>query len=360
MFAGLETKAQSCDNVCRIDFQNDGAPVDGEGFFTDASYTDVDANESGTQIADGNTPAASYSFDVFDAASGDCSLGTDGVDDIAINLTVEPVFDVYGGGVGSPGTGGDGRSFFIDGVGIKTLTDFTNGAFVSTTGDVYCYTYEITYTNPLEAQDAVARVTSINTAGQIFESASLVFLDGSGSPYGTATYNGFWNGAPGGSNGGTNGCNGTNAINVEADIYTVTGTGVVTAADPGSITTSEAPNEGTYCFPENGSSGPNNNYTVDADTDAGLNPTDLVSGFVYTICLEDVATTCGGDDLPTNGTPTNGQSTSDCNDPDGTAATNTAFTNTLSYTNICNRAVCNPVAPVFVPCVDGTTGVGGN
>ncbi len=343
---GLQNVNAQCTNTCRVDFQNDGITNDGEGFFSDASYTDVNLTESGTQIADGNTPTASYSFDIFDSASGDCTLGTDGSDDLSITLTVEPVYDVYGGGVGSPGTGGAGRSFFIDGVGIKTITDFTSGEFVSTTGDVYCYTYEVTFGNPLQAQDAVARVTSINTAGQIFESASVVFLDGAGVPYGSATYNGFWNGAPGGSNGGTNGCSGTNSINIEADIYTTTGTGVVFAADPGSITTSAAPNTGTYCFPENGTSGSNNNYTVDATTDAGLMATDIVSGFVYTVCLEDVATTCGGDDLPTNGTTGNGQSTSDCNDPDGTAATNTAFTNTLSYVEVCNDAPCGYTADV--------------
>lgn len=335
--------------MCRVDFQNDGTGTEGDAFFSDASYTDVNTtyNPSGesVQIADGNTPTVTYSFDIFDPASGDCNTAQDGIDDLTLTLTVLPVFDPYGGGVGTPGTGGADRHFYLDGVGIKTETAPQFGppgnSFVSTTGDTYCYEYQIKYTTPQVAADAIARVTSINTGGQAFESANIIFLDAACAPYGVANYNGFWNGAPIGSNGGTN----NTMINVEADVWTDAGgvdaelqPGVFVAASTGTVDVGNLGNGGSACFPESGASGPDNNATVNANADAGLAPTDVVTGFIYTVCLEDVATTEGGDDLPTNGGA--GTSTSDCTDPDGTGATNTAFVNTLSYTELCNQEPC--------------------
>ncbi len=375
-FFCVQNSWSQCSNMCRVDLQNDNsADPTGEGFFDNSSFTDVNAsyNPAGedVQIADGNTPTATYSFDIFNQTSGDCNTATDGVDDVTMTFTVLPVFDPYGGGVGTPGTGGQDRYFYHDGVGVKTATAFNFGppgnSFVSTTGDTYCYEYRVEYTTPQIASDAVVRVTSINTAGQAFESANVIFLNGAGNPYGVANYQGFWNGAPIGSNGGTN----NTMINAEADIW-VDGSGtnaelqpgVFVAADPNSIDAGQGTNGGSACFPENGSSGTDNNETVEADTDSGLNATDIVTGFIYTVCLEDVATTEGGDDLPTNGGA--GTSSSDCTDPDGIAATNTQFLNTLSYFELCNTEPCDYTYNIattescgeFTINITGITGVG--
>ena len=351
MFAVLissTTLQAQCSNVCEVDFQNDNSSnPTGEGYFDNNSFVDVNTSSSSVQIADGNTPSASYMFDIFDQSSGDCNTATDGIIDLTITLKVLPVFDPYGGGVGSPGTGGVDRNFFHDGVGIKTETDFTGGSFVSTTGDTYCYEYQVKYGTPQLAADAEANITSINTAGQVFESANLIFLDASCIPYGTANYQGFWNGAPIGSNGGTN----NTIINAEPQMWVDASgadaelqAGVFVAADPNSIDAGQGTNGGTACFPENGSSGTDNNSVVDADTDAGLMPSDIVTGFVYTICLEDVATTEAGDDLPTNGV---GPASINCTEPVGTNATNTVFTNTLSHVDLCNTAPCGFPEPTI-------------
>jgi len=338
-----------CTNICELDFQNDNeADPTGNGFFT----------SSDGFIADGNSPTATLAYDVFDLASGDCNTAPDGITDITLTLTIEPVFDAYGLAVGQAGTGGTAREIFFDGVGIKTRTDFEqspangsgNTGFASTTGDVYCYTYNVTYGTAQLASDVEVQLSSINTAGQIFESANLIFLDAGGAPYGTAMYNGFYDVAAGGvPGGGSNGC-GTNVVN--ATPWTTTGS-VFLAASTGSITTSVAPNTGTYCFPEEGTSGPNNGggagISVNGDdpTEGGLASTDIVSGFIYTVCLEDIAVNCSG----TNNLSTNlpGGSTNDCSDPAGTNATNTNFVNTLSHVDLCNGSapiVCNLTASV--------------
>ncbi len=302
-FGTVQLAFGQCTSPCNIDLQNDGT------FFNPTPFTDIASGADIDIVAGQAQPTLTgQMFDILDAASTTCGVAADGMNDYTVNFELESYFDVYGGNtIATNPTGNDAGHYIIHGAtgfqgsnATGTNTSTTN----TSTGDVSCYNIEICFDAPQDAQDVNVEMTSINTAGESFESTSVVFADASCTPYGTATYNGFWNGTPQGSNGGTN----TTMINVEADMYTTTGTGVFIAADPGIIDVTDP------TMPVAATDGPNNDATINAATDAGLNATDQVGGFVFRVCLEDVATTAVDDE---------------------STSSSTSFTSTLNSFDVC-------------------------
>lgn len=302
-----------CTNDCQIDLGSSDPYVSFSGDITN----DVTGNEMTSQ-----------SVDILDGSTT-CGLATDGSNDFTFNFTTEEYFDVYGGNTIATGAGSSTRDIKQSSSGLSgNNVAGTNSSTTNTsTGDVSCYSIEVIYAIAQQAQDVDIELSSINTKGESFESSSVIFYDATGSPYGSAGYNGFWNGVPQGSGTGTNSTN----VNVEANIYTVSGSGVFVAADPIAV---DIANPMT---PVAGADGPNNSTTISADgtysvggINAGLNPSDLVGGFIFRVCLEDVATTSSADESTT---------------------TSTAFTSTLNSFTTCLDTCPDGVASFTAPPV---------
>jgi len=153
----------------------------------------------------------------------------------------------------------------------------------------------------MEAQDLTVILGSVNTAGKAFESVSLIFKNDGASPpeYGTASYNGFWqdtDGSGGNHPGVVAACPATAPV-INPNIYSTTGTGVYMIGETGTMNLSDA------CNPVAGTSGSEDNKAVKAVEDAGLNPTDRVTGFIFEVRVENVGTAMA--DGIYNGTSTN-------------------------------------------------------
>lgn len=124
------------------------------------------------------------------------------------------------------------------------------------------------------ASDMTVDVSSFNTAGQLFESAALQFLDSSQNPIGTVSYNGFWSGGTIGSTPGSD------PISNSSDVLTFESTGTLNITDPDN--------------PIAGTSGPlDSPRTVSPVADLGFAPTTMLSGYKITRYMEDIATVRG-------------------------------------------------------------------
>ncbi len=274
--------------ACQINFESDGGM-----HLSGTPITDVGAL-SGVQIVDGTdggTCMATYSFDVINetVVPATCPMpSAGGVDDITMMFMVEETFDAYGGMTltDRPAKGGSQHNILYTTTGIRgNNVNGQNNDGDTSTGDVSCYSVKVKFADHIHAtaDEVKVNTTSINTSGETFESTSIVFLDAACNPYGTATYCGFYEDldGPGGTHPGVlPDC--TTAPTVKAEPWAVTGTGVWTAQNTGTVDITDP------CNPISATSGPDNNSDP-TGVDAGLAPTDVVTGFIFRVCLEDVA-----------------------------------------------------------------------
>ena len=231
-----------------------------------------------------NLTAGPFSFDVLDCSGAlPCTLGSDGINDITLRFRVIPEdgTDIYGGGT-LDDLRGTTHDITQQPNGLLGTTPIGNsGSNESTTGDVHGFQIEVDIAPHLTilAKDFTVNQGGVNSASEVFESSSVVFHDVSDSAYGTATYTGFWDGTPQGTNGGTN------TTNVSSSPYSTTGSGVYIAADTGVVDISDSD------VPIAGTASSSDNFSPNANTDAGLGPNDPIGGFTWTVLYEDVATT---------------------------------------------------------------------
>ena len=276
----------------------------------------VNASTSGA-----NLNAGPFAFDIFDLSACPTSIteGTDMVNDISIEFEIITGFDPYGGVVLDP-SGGVTHQIQQSNSGFTgAIPRGNSGANQSSTGDTHGYCITVKFTDPeicIKAEDYTVLLNSVNTAGEAWESASLVFSDQSCTPYGTATYAGYYSVPPTGVPGGS-----TMPI-VNTNPYTVTGTGVYLAANTSTtdITNIFNPVASTNVMSDG--------FDPNASADAGLGACDLIGGFQFCVHLEDVAATA--------------------NDGDETT-TSTTFTSTLNGFNVGKITQCSSM---FSPATD--------
>ncbi len=256
-------------------------------------FTDVESGEVGVQaVTAGITEVLSLTttHDLWDEANNDCSIAG-GLDDVTITQTLNTVpYDVYGG-IALTGDASDKMNITQNTIGLSgTNSHGSLSSSQSSTGDVRSYTIEVSFASHLyvEAKDLTVIVGSVNTAGKAFESASLIFKNDGASPpeYGTIDYNGFWEDTdgPGGNHPGVVAACPASSPNINSNIYTTTGTGVYTFSDPNSVDITNP------CIPTAGTDGIDDNKDVRAVEDAGLNPTDRVTGFIFEVRVENIGT----------------------------------------------------------------------
>ena len=285
--------------------------------FGSTSGTFAFSTVSGSDIVNGANSGANatstQSFNVWDEAATpiDCSLP--GVsNDLTFDFEIIHAFDVYGVDGIIDQYAGSTHDIIQSTSGLRGSIPMGNsGANETSTGDVRGYKITVNFANYLaiNASDVTVNLTSVNSAGRGFESSSIVFLNDSGVPYGTATYEGYYgNGSSGASTDGS--C----TAPAPGDAWTTSGTGVHTAESTGSVILDPM----NTCNTTGGNSGPNDSKDVEAVADAGLNPTDKVGGFVFTVYLEDIAPSAA---------------------PGANTTTSTSFTSTLNGVAISSVAL---------------------
>jgi len=242
------------------------------------------ATQSGSDIVNATSSGANdfstQSFNIWDEANGDCTT-SGGLDDITFDFEMVHAFDQYNVDGIIDAFAGSTHDITQSTSGLRGNIPLGNSSTnESSTGDVRGYKITITFASHIEvlAGDVIVNLTSVNTAGEAHESSSLVFLDGSGSPYGTTTYDGYYMGTTGASTDGS-----CTTPGVRTNSWSTSGTGVYTASSTVNTTIVDP------CNPLAGIDGSTNNGDVNAVTDTGLSATDPIGGLVFTVYLEDVA-----------------------------------------------------------------------
>ena len=260
---------------CNLDF---GSTSGGFTFSTVSGIDIVNGASSGANAT------STQSFNVWDEASTPINCTTPGVsNDLSFDFEILHAFDIYEVDGVIDQYAGSTHDIIQSTSGLRGSIPMGNsGTNETSVGDVRGYKITVNFANYLSinASDVTVNLTSVNTAGRGFESASVVFLDDSGMPYGTTTYNGYY--GSGSSGASTDGSCTAPAPGIP---WSTTGTGVYTAGSTGSVLLDPM----NTCNAIGGSNGPNDSQDVEAAADAGLNPTDKVSGFVFTVYLEDIA-----------------------------------------------------------------------
>ena len=280
--------------------------------FGSTAATFAFAKVNTTDIVNGSSSGANgtstQSFDVFDEATGNCAA-PGGLDDITFEFALVHTFDQYG------------MDGIIDAYAGSThdVTQSTSGlrgsiplgkssANETSTGDVRGYRITVTFANHVHvtAQDLLVELNSVNTTGVAHESSAVVFLDETGAPYGTATYDGYYTGSGASMDGSCT------APAKRTASWTVSATGAYTASSTSNTDNTAA------CNPVGGGNGPGDGTDVDPVAHAGLSAGDRIGGFVFTVYLEDVAASAA---------------------PGAETATSTSFTSTLNGVVISSNAL---------------------
>ncbi len=245
---------------------------------------------------------ATITSDVFDA-DGALAANVDGVDDITFDFEIINAFDAYGGVVvdAQAGTTHDVKQA---GTGIVGNIPLGNSSTNETsTGDVRGYCVEITFASHVQvyAEDFAAEFSSINTAGEAWETSAIQFLDVNGNPFNgnpidAADYVGYYNSdPPTGIDCSAGIVPGTLPINGSA--WDLAGPGVLTQQETITIDA-----QTDVCNPVAATSGSNNSPTYNANVDGGIAPGTRIGGVRYCVMLEDVAASLVDGDETTTAT----------------------------------------------------------
>lgn len=257
--------------------------------FGSAAGTFTFAYASGSDIVNGASGGAnstsSQSFDIWNETTApiDCSAGG-GANDITFDFQMVHAFDANTPGDGIIDAFAGGTHDIIQSTsGLRGTTPLGNsGTNETSTGDVRGYQITVSFANHINinADEIVVNTTSVNTKGTAFESCAIVFLDDSGNPYGTATYEGFYGSGSAGAS-----TNASCSAPSSGVAWSTTGTGVYTMQSPNTVMQDPS----SLCDIIGDTNGPDNNKDVEPFADAGLNATDKIGGFIFRVYLEDVA-----------------------------------------------------------------------
>ncbi len=236
-------------------------------------------NENGS-IVDGaslnNSLPIQYNFDVYDEVNELCQL-QGGLDDITLTLEILNTSDVYGNGLIDTLAGaGHNLKQGLDGLEAEIPLGVNSNSETSS-GDVRGYSIRVDFANHLEilAHQLTVDATGLNSEGEAFESARIIFYDESGNPFGSGSYNGYFSSGPD----LTGQCL---ASAISTNPYSVIGNGVI-VFDESSIVDLADP-----CNPVEGTN-TSDVVAVNARFDAGLDSSMVVGGFSLIVQAEDVA-----------------------------------------------------------------------
>lgn len=253
--------------VCDISFRSDSMRVK------------VDTLSNGCIVegtSRGSSALVNQAFDVYDEINEACD-SAGGSADLFISIELINTIDINSNGL-IDSLGGSMHKILQDTNGLKASIPFNRDAdSESSAGDVRGYCIKVDFADHVGiiADQLTVHMDSINSAGKVFESAALIFYDEFRQPYGTANYMGYYR--------GENDLSGACNPSVAGAAWDVTGNGVVVFQDDQVI------DDIMPCDPGEGVDGVNNNASVHARIDAGLDSMDVISGFKLIVYGEDIA-----------------------------------------------------------------------
>jgi hypothetical protein len=243
---------------------------------------------SGLIVESGGLQNTTLSYNLWDETTGMCN-SAGGVADMTVNFEIIETFDAYGG---TPVHTTNGTNYRVEysSTGFRgTLPHGNIAATRSSPGDVRCYKITVdfaSHVNNITAGDFEVDLTSVNTGGTAFESSAIAFKDRSGVPYGSFSYNGYYqlNPPPNTHPGVVAACPNVPPLpNTSGSPWNVSGPGVYTAS---SNTVNISANS---CNPAGGTSGTPDNADILASS-TGLASNAGIGGFIFQVCLENVGT----------------------------------------------------------------------
>lgn len=254
-------------DICSVNF----GTIDGR--------LDFNLNTNGN-LVDGSSMAnageVTQSFDIYDENNEDCS-SIGGLDDIIISTQLLRTTDINGNGIIDL-LGGSEHHIFQDTDGLSgSIPMGRNADSESSSGDVRGYEIKVVFAAHIgiRASQITANLTGLNDPGSAFETAELQFLNLDLLPYSAPTYQGFYN--------GTADLSGTCLASAPGMPWTSPGAGTVVFANTQTVNLSDP------CNPVAGSGGTSSPIAINAATDAGLENTAVVRGFILRVYGEDVA-----------------------------------------------------------------------
>ncbi len=232
--------------------------------------------------ASGANDSNTQSFDIWDEANLDCTTAG-GANDITFDFEILHATDVYSVDGIIDAFAGNKHDIIQTTSGLGgNIPLGDSGHSESSTADRRGYRIKVSFASHVNvfASDLTVNMTGINPAAEAFISTSIVFFDKTGTDFGSATYDGFYDSsaAPAGAT-----TDNTCTAPAPTSPWLTSGTGVFVAASTGTVDMTDP------CNPVAGTAGSDNNKNVNAATDAGLAATQLVGGFTFTVYAEDVA-----------------------------------------------------------------------
>ncbi|MBC7883834.1 MAG: T9SS type A sorting domain-containing protein [Saprospiraceae bacterium] len=272
-FSPFEINYEVCDSTCLTNqYCSFNFDVSNPGFNIDTLPGGSIAN---AESFDNSSPFA-QGFDIWDEVGENCRI-SGGMNDMLMTFSVINTQDVNSN-IFIDSLAGPMHRIIQNARGISGEIPFNiNDQNESSSGDIRGYAVEVAFAAHIDiiADQISVLLDSINSKGEVFESAYLVFLDENLMPYSSITHHGYFDGEAD----LTGDCDTTLA----ATVYTASAPGVFFADN--SLVVSLA----NPCEPANGVDGPSNVVTVNARYQTGLDSMDKIGGFRIVVFGEDVA-----------------------------------------------------------------------
>ena len=265
-----------CDTskVCSMDFGSEDTRI---------SF-DLNGNDNILDAASDTSLTTSLTFDVYDEINEICQI-PGGMDDIELTIELLTTQDQYG-------------HFFLDTLageehkllqasdGLQLELPFGSSiTSESSSADTRGLVFRVEFAGHIGiyADQFSVDLADVNSIGEVFESAAVIFYDALQVPYDTIVYNGFYQ--------DSSDLSGNCILNTTASAWESTGDGIgsffldslnrVDPTDP--------------CNPLPGTS-TKDTVSIRAVEDAGISPTDYIGGFEVIIMGEDIAAPSTRDD----------------------------------------------------------------
>ena len=265
-----------CDDskVCSMDFGSDDTRV---------SF-DLNGNDAILDAASDTSLTTVVTFDIYDEVSEICQI-PGGMDDIEVTLQLLTTQDQYGHSFLDTLAGEEHR-LLQESDGLMLELPFGSSATSeSSTADTRGLIFKVEFAAHIGifADQFSVDLADVNSTGEVFESAAVVFYNEYKIPYDTIVYNGFFQD----SSDLSGNCN----LNPMGSAWETTGDGIgsffldslnrIDPTDP--------------CNPLPGTS-TKDTLSVRAVEDAGIDPTAYIGGFEVIIIAEDIASPSTRDD----------------------------------------------------------------
>lgn len=230
-----------------------------------------------------NSLTTTRMIDVYDEENMNCTV-PGGLPDVHIDFQILNTIDINGNGL-IDDLAGPTHSIRQTMQGLTGVIPMnTSPETESSTGDVRGYTIDVHFADHIGiiADQLTVDLQGMNSAGEAFESAALVFFDALRNPYAIVTHTGYF--------GGEADLMGSCGVTITQPSLSSSGSGSVLFQDDDVVDLLMP------CVPADGVDGDNDVLMVSPRLHAGLDSAAVITGFRLLVLVEDVATTAILDD----------------------------------------------------------------